>query len=123
MSGAFTAQMGTDAKITQLNVMRDELIQRFKANEEEHERLRVATEAVKDDVVDLRGRLSGVPMSVLTIADQARLVLEKLIVDLSKAMESVRGEGLLGPCTTRWPIRSATTSWASGLSSTPHRRV
>ena len=37
MSGAFTAQMGTDAMIAALNGMRDELILRFQSNEEEHE--------------------------------------------------------------------------------------
>ena len=47
MSGAFTADMGAEAMAAQLNAMRDELIARFQANEDEHDRLRTATEAVK----------------------------------------------------------------------------
>ena len=60
MSGAFTPDMGAEALAAQLTAMRDELIARFQANEDEHERLRSATEAVKSEVSDLSGRLGMV---------------------------------------------------------------
>ena len=53
MSGTFTAQMGTEAMVDQLNAMREELILRFKSNEDEHERLRASTESVRAEVNDL----------------------------------------------------------------------
>ena len=55
MSGAFTALMGTEAMVDQLNAMREELIQRFKSNEDEHERLRASTESVITRLATLAG--------------------------------------------------------------------
>ena len=62
--------MGAEAMAAQLNAMRDELVQRFKANEDEHERLRAATESVRSDFNDLSGRIGAVQLSLDSTTDQ-----------------------------------------------------
>ena len=95
MSGTFTSQMGEESMAAQLNAMRDELVQRFKANEDEHERLRAATESVRSDFNDLSGRMGAVQLSLDSTTDQARALLATMIDDCRKALDGVRGESLL----------------------------
>jgi hypothetical protein len=65
----------------QLNAMRDELIARFQANEDEQKRLRSATEAVKSGVSDLSGRHGTVQLTLSTTTDQACALLETMITE------------------------------------------
>ena len=95
MAGAFTVSMGAEAMAAQLNQMRDELVARFRANEDEHEKLRNATETVKAEIADLGGKLSTVQLNLSSTADQARAVLETMIAEARKALGTVRGEGLM----------------------------
>ena len=83
MSGAFTANMSAEAMTTQLNAMRDELVARFAANEEEHRQLRAASEATKKvidgletEVSNLRTLQTTTQLNLSATTDQARSLLE-----------------------------------------------
>ena len=101
MSGAFTADMDLPAVVVQLNAMKDELTERFKANENDHQNLRTTIgalqqelEALKAYQSDLGGRLANVQQGLASTSDQARAVLETIVSDARRAFEEVRGEGL-----------------------------
>ena len=95
MSDTFTAQMGAEAMAAQLNAMHLALVQRFTANEQEHERLRSATESIGSDFNDLAARVGLVQNSLSSTADQARAILATMIDDGRQALVGIRGECLL----------------------------
>ena len=64
-------------------------------DEDEHERLRAAAEAVKSEVSDLNGRFSSVQLNFSTTADQALILLEAMITESRKALDAGRGESLM----------------------------
>ena len=108
MTEAFTADMGTAAMVGQLNAMRDELIERFKVNENDHKTMRSTLDTLALDQADLGGRLANVQQALATTTDQAQAVLEVIITDARKAFEEVRGEGLLA-------LRAAMEQHEAGL--------
>ena len=73
----FTAQMSRDDMASALNAMREELIMRFQANEEEHAKLRSSIEASRSELSDLGARVSTVQLGLSATADQARAVLKR----------------------------------------------
>ena len=95
MSGTVTADMGAEALAAQLNAMRNELIAGFGANEDEHDRLRAATEAVKSEVSDLNGRLNIVQLTLSATIDQARALLETMVTESRTALDAIRGESMM----------------------------
>ncbi len=85
MAGVFTSTMSADAMATQLNSMRDELIARFAANEDEHRQLRAASEVLKkaiekieEEISELRTLHTTTQLNLSTTTDQARSILEGL---------------------------------------------
>ena len=113
MAAAFNSQMTAEDLAKQLNVMSDELKQRFRDNDQEHQRLRDAVdsvsgklditqktldetiEAMKAEVGSLGGKIGNVQQSLETTTGQARVVIETLATESRAALEAVRGEGLV----------------------------
>jgi 4-aminobutyrate aminotransferase-like enzyme len=102
MAAPFTVNIGADAMTAQLNAMRDELVARFAANEEEHRQLRAASEAMRTvldkletEVSDLRTLQATMQLNLTTTTDQARTIFESIVAESRQALTGVRGEGLM----------------------------
>ena len=102
MAGTFVATMGMDSLTEQLNAMHSELVARFAANEDEHKQLRAASETMRKaidkletEVSDLRKSQATIQLTLSATTDQARSVLESIVVESRQALDGVRGEGLM----------------------------